>query len=644
MNIPHNTDKTGKQYTIGFIFMLMFLMPGVWADDHQSQPTLSLAERLVVRAVELESDQVSVAITMLLKREAEVVKVSSPEQLAHFYNKLAELNATLGHIVEVKTYAEKGLALHSREDSAVVADLYFNLGFAYEMQADYDTARLYYKKGYAIAKNSGDRLVEGRGKLYLAALATEEQNYEVALVQMKEAYGIALEVNDDGLSWEVFNSLGLLYNYTRDDVAAVDIHLQALATAQAMANKELEIASLYNLAGTYLELKAYSEANSYFDKMLAKSKASTEKSNMYAAYKGFARSSNENKQYERALAYIKKAEEFLPFVEGVMYQVEFYQVKADILSHLDQTNKALEVLSIAEKLMPKDQLNNTSGFGLMLLDLKSRFYADLGQYQRGYELLKEYSDGYEKSRTTQRDAVLGKLRVAFDVERNESLNKILEKDNQIKALQLRQAKSEQQIQTFFLVALTVLSMGLIFVMYRQLNSRRKLKLIAQTDSLTDLYNRGYALAKGEELVNEQGKTKQQISVMLFDLDNFKQVNDTYGHSAGDAVLKNISEVSQSCLRDSDIMARIGGEEFLAILPGVAIETAQLIAERLKEKLAAQQQEFEQNRFSVTASFGVAMAQTGETFEALTQRADKAMYLAKENGRNCVEVACSGYRK
>lgn len=626
-------------YMTAMLISMVVLAPQARAGDGGAvvQPP-PLAFQLVTQAKALEKVQVSAAITMMLEREGEVIEESTPAQLAHYYNKLAELNSTLGHFVEVKAYADKGLAIYSSDSAGVVADLYYHLGYFYEGQVDYVTARKHYTTGYSIAVKSGDGVVQGRGKLYLASLYTYEEDYASALKYMKESYAIAMEVGNGDLSWEVMNELGLLYSYLEEPEEAAKIHLQAVEIAKKIQVKELSINSLFNLAHAYVDMKDYDKANFYFNQMLSDSKASTEKSNMYSAYKGFAVVGLKSGQYERALAYLQKAEEYLPYIEGVMSQFHHYYMKADILTQMEQTNKALEAYVIAEQKLPNEQKSNDKLFGLGMLRIKAQLNANQGMYKQGYELLDSYNEGYTKFRTLEKDKTEGKLRIAFDVERNQSRNRMLEKENQIKVLQLKQAKSEQQIQTFFLVALALLSLGLIFVMYRQLHSRRQLKTIAETDSLTNLSNRRYALAKGAELVDESSNDQIKVSVMLFDLDHFKSVNDTYGHGAGDEVLKSIAATTKSCLRDSDVMARIGGEEFLAILPGVSIDTAQLIAERLKDKLAAQEQQSEEERFHVTASFGVAMADGAESFEALIRRADKAMYQAKANGRNCVEVA------
>jgi diguanylate cyclase (GGDEF)-like protein len=622
----------------GLMVVLTLCSSAVSAQGDDSTSKKSLADQVVAQARQMESVQIDDAIQMMLSREQEVLQGSNAREKARFYNKLAELNSTRGHLVDQQKYAEKGLALLGNETVPVGADLNYNLGLVYEMKTDYITARLYYDKGLTIAQTTGSQLFEGRGKLYIAAIYTAQNDYSQALSLMQEAYALAQKVNDPDLSWEVLNEMGLLYSYTGDDEQAVEFQLLALSAARTLKMKELIIVSLYNVGSLYIRLKAYDKANLHFEEMLIQSKESTEKSNMYIAYKGYALSVMEAGNDERALSYMNKAQEYLPYVQEVILQFEHYVVKADLLNKLDFTNKAVEELSIAEQILPKDLLNNENNSGLIILGRKSKFYAELGQYQYAFEMLTSYMEGYKKLRSKEKEEKVLKNRVNFDVQRNEIRNQMLEKDNKIKALQLKQATSEQQIQTFFLIALALLSLGLIVGMYRQIHARRELKSIAETDGLTELFNRRYAFASGENLAKTCKESDSPLSVILFDLDEFKDINDTYGHPAGDFVLKNIGEISKACLRGSDIMARVGGEEFLAILPGVKLEMAEFIAGRLKEKMEHFEQAFEDNSFYVTASFGVAVANEDDDFEKLIQRADKALYQAKDNGRNCVALA------
>lgn len=134
----------------------------------------------------------------------------------------------------------------------------------------------------------------------------------------------------------------------------------------------------------------------------------------------------------------------------------------------------------------------------------------------------------------------------------------------------------------------------------------------------------------------------QISLICLDLDHFKQVNDTYSHAAGDAVLRKIGHILQTELREVDFAARIGGEEFAIMLPETDMHEATTTAERLRNIIAISNVEYEGLNISMTASFGVVCTNIGISLDHLLSLADKALYQAKDNGRNCVVVSRSNH--
>jgi diguanylate cyclase (GGDEF)-like protein len=162
----------------------------------------------------------------------------------------------------------------------------------------------------------------------------------------------------------------------------------------------------------------------------------------------------------------------------------------------------------------------------------------------------------------------------------------------------------------------------------------RLEHLAATDPLTGVANRTRfeALLLDEQQWHDRSPA-MPFSVLLFDIDHFKQINDTWGHNRGDIVLKSIAQHAQRYLRQTDVLARWGGEEFAVLLPQTDLAAARGIAERICTSLAYT--EFEQVG-CVTASFGVAVHQAGESGAALLGRADDALYRAKRNGRNRVE--------
>ncbi len=164
---------------------------------------------------------------------------------------------------------------------------------------------------------------------------------------------------------------------------------------------------------------------------------------------------------------------------------------------------------------------------------------------------------------------------------------------------------------------------------------------AVTDPLTGLYNRRYALPHLERLAERSRRSKRQLAVMVVDVDHFKSVNDTFGHEIGDLVLQEVAERLKSNLRSVDLIARIGGEEFLVVLPDVDKDQAAAAAERLRKSVNAEPFILENRSTVVTVSIGMALSSLEESQTEPTElirRADEALYHSKSSGRNMVSIA------
>lgn len=171
---------------------------------------------------------------------------------------------------------------------------------------------------------------------------------------------------------------------------------------------------------------------------------------------------------------------------------------------------------------------------------------------------------------------------------------------------------------------------------RQLDEfNRQLSTIAIHDKLTGLYNRHFIVEQLEMQHDLFVRYGTVCSVVLLDIDHFKQVNDIHGHSVGDEVLVAFSRRIETELRQGDIFARYGGEEFMLVLPTTDREAALHFVNRIRSTIAGTPLIDQPMPLSITASFGVAQIRRGETVEDWLNRADQALYRAKANGRNCV---------
>ncbi len=155
------------------------------------------------------------------------------------------------------------------------------------------------------------------------------------------------------------------------------------------------------------------------------------------------------------------------------------------------------------------------------------------------------------------------------------------------------------------------------------------------DNLTGLYNRFYIKETFEYEKRQANRYETELSIVMIDVDDFKSVNDTYGHNEGDYFLKTISEELKKVFRDTDVVGRWGGEEFLVLLPKTTIDDAYVIAERLRKQIESK---LFPHIGSKTASFGITKLHENDTLDIAIGRADKALYYAKENGRNQVKIA------
>ena len=163
----------------------------------------------------------------------------------------------------------------------------------------------------------------------------------------------------------------------------------------------------------------------------------------------------------------------------------------------------------------------------------------------------------------------------------------------------------------------------------------KLKKLATTDSLTQIYNR-YEIDNAIKMkIARYRRYKETFCLLMFDIDHFKSVNDTYGHDAGDRVLKALSHLVYNHIRTTDIFGRWGGEEFMILLENTKTEEAFVIAEKLRKIVEAS---LIDGKYTITVSMGVAQYEEMESREELVKRVDKALYKAKEKGRNQIVVA------
>jgi diguanylate cyclase (GGDEF)-like protein/PAS domain S-box-containing protein len=167
----------------------------------------------------------------------------------------------------------------------------------------------------------------------------------------------------------------------------------------------------------------------------------------------------------------------------------------------------------------------------------------------------------------------------------------------------------------------------------KLEENRQLKKIIDIDPLTKIYNRRFIDFQLETVLKEYEEFKSPFGIIFIDIDHFKNVNDTYGHTVGDEILKVVTKTIGNNIRPSDVVGRFGGEEFIVIAKRIELNTLKVLCERIRVLCKNSYYNFKKKKLSVTISIGATLYNGSETINELIARADKLMYKSKDTGRN-----------
>ncbi|TKB48494.1 GGDEF domain-containing protein [Ferrimonas sediminicola] len=249
---------------------------------------------------------------------------------------------------------------------------------------------------------------------------------------------------------------------------------------------------------------------------------------------------------------------------------------------------------------------------------------------------RELSDVYDEfiRKVLERQAFYYLSKVSEQEEKRKS--NLLERNRERLEWQAKLNATKYQQVKFMLIWSLVGCIILILLVTRVYLQKRKIKVSLETDNLTKVLSRVSLMKSCTKAVAEAKRREQPLSLVVFDLDLFKRINDTFGHALGDWVLKTVSRVVRNSIRDKDILGRLGGEEFVICLPNTDIEQARLLSERCREGLERIVAPVAGRAPDISASFGVArLDETVDSLDKLLVTADRCLYQAKHLGRNRV---------
>ncbi|MDR8524557.1 GGDEF domain-containing protein [Shewanella fidelis] len=512
---------------------------------------------------------------------------------------------------------------------------------------------------------------EERAKLmmYQSVLHTYNGEYEAAIVLLKKSESLK---PDEVTQILIYQYLATNYIALKQYPKVLDLMTANLERIENVLDIEIKIGAYIRLSNLSLELYAYEEqrefalkamelsqnnyAQEYCIAMLLSAYADLSEAKYSRAKKGLLASrifadSNQmpliSLMSQKGLASVaintedyQSAKKLLePVLKGYQefnFQTEINHVNALLSQTYFGLGDYVQAELFATKTMKLNDEPNHIQNKSIASKVLSQLYRDSNQFKLAYEYLGLHQQ-YENQLLDDTKAKANAYQLAKFKHQEQAREIALL--NQERQLMETQKELDQSAQTNNVMIVTML-VGSIFFLSLFLFSSHRQKLryrkLALIDRLTGVYNRGAGQDFAENEFVQTCLREAHFSVVLFDLDHFKKINDSFGHATGDWALKHVISVVKPLIRDGDIFTRMGGEEFALFLPYSNEEAAIEIAERCQKAIAAIETKYSGHQFSLSASFGVSSNMVDDlSLDPILKRADIALYVSKNAGRNQV---------
>ncbi len=539
-----------------------------------------------------------------------------------------------------KASAEIGLELTKQMNSPsiLIAELAYTKGFAMESLGDLDGAFELYQNGLDVARSMENQEFIARGLINIGATYYLKKNYKQSLIVLNQALQIANSINDEALMGDITSELGILYGYIGEEDQANQFFQRSYQHFKKAGKDNYALNSLHNVAINHANEKRYDQAIEVFRVLESEIQPNTSNEFISGVYRSLAWAllNKEEADTENAYRYILLAGEYVKEVEQHLVQLQYLIDKAYILEKMKRYEEALVNLEQVEQLLQykAEDIYDTSEVNILYL--KSKLYYELGRYQAAYQVQKQYfakAISYRESRDT---SEIDELRLQYESEATARQKDILKKKQNLQNFQLQEVTQEADNRKMLAGFLAICILILAWFLHRIIKGQKSLVKASQTDSLTGVINRRRLLEVGEQYFDEAKLLEHPLSICMIDVDFFKKINDQYGHKIGDSTLQEIAMYGQAQMRESDVFGRIGGEEFIALLPNTANIEAVEVAQRIRESIErARWQTSEIATLTVSIGVSTLNQQSSCDFADLLKAADKQLLQAKCAGRNQV---------
>lgn len=507
-------------------------------------------------------------------------------------------------------FLEEALEIYKENnDISKVAKCYNNIGNIYNELNIYDKAMEHHLLSLDISESLEDTKGIISSLNNVGNVLNNLEKFDDALEQYQKALNLSYEIKDDKSSAITLNNIGNIYLSKEDYENALNYHNRSLILKKQLKDNFGIATSHNNLGISYQGLGNIDKALQHYNISLEMMKVLQDGDGITSAYYHTGICYFENDNEKKASYNLEKALAYAQNFDNKQIMISCYNILAEI-------------------------------------------YHQQRKYLKAYTAMKQYAKVKDDILSVQTQKVVAELQIKYQTEKKQRQIELLENNASITNYKSKTSEMFMVILVVILVSVTVLGFFFYFQFRQKARSNqiieeqnleltqayKKMEELARTDMLTGLSNRRdmYQIIKHE--TDRFERNDKPFTIIMGDIDNFKKINDTYGHEAGDHVLIKLSNLMRTFMRKQDIVSRWGGEEFLLLLPETDIEGGKKIAEKLREKIKREVIPYKGNDIKVTITIGISVYDRIHDVNESISAADKAMYFGKIRNKNCVVTA------
>jgi two-component system cell cycle response regulator len=547
-----------------------------------------------------------------------LLRKAQAENLLYFYS---DFNKTV----------VQALALIDAETPAIIkSNLYIFQGLTFRRDAQYADSTLIFRKAMSIAQAEKLTYLFIIAKQEIAYIKSLTELFELSLIEMQEAYLEAYSLKDDFLIAIINETYGAIYGYMKDYEKSIEYYQKALNTYERLNYPAHVSEAIYGIAATYRYWQKFELSIQYFELYQDKLTYTPNTDISFFSAYGLGMTLAEKGDCLKAIDVINRA---LTLNGLIDYNAELYKQQVHCFIILGELDQAQTSLTKAENIfMSLPELVGTE-WQLEVIKLAAELAHARNNDSVAFQLSRQYYEKYNKLLVKNSSTRLTSARAAMETERKYIEQALTQQREKVIALE-NESMNQQELQNIYLLIFILCSSVIVItVITIQYMNNKKMYAVSIKDPLSNLYNRRYIFEYLSKYLKGTLIEKRELSVLLFDIDDFKAVNDNFGHPFGDIIIKNFADICHEVFRNEDVIGRIGGEEFLCILPRTDEKQCKVIAERLLKKISKKTY-LEKPGLQITVSIGIAtLSEVSPTSEMLYLHADAALYQAKRNGKN-----------